>query len=100
MTYFTWYMDQSLFGMRVTDVILESAGVKTENVGDDLYRVNVEKTPDPVYLRFANGYAYAAARDRSALDKDRLLAPGVVMPAGSRPSCQSSYAPAVVPSAL
>jgi hypothetical protein len=48
--------------------------------GDDgVYSANLEKSPDPVYLRFANGYAYITRRDKRVLADDRLLAPGDVV---------------------
>src|SRR5262249_10389151 len=51
--------------------------------GDDgVYSANVEKVPGTVYFRFANNYVYVTVRDREVLDKDKLLAPAMVLPAG------------------
>jgi hypothetical protein len=64
--------------------LLEKIGTRAERLpGDDgVYRAYVEKVPDPVYLRFADGYAYVTSRDKSVLDRDRLLAPAAVLPDG------------------
>jgi hypothetical protein len=48
--------------------------------GDDgVYSASVDRVPEPVYFRFANGYAYVTARDKRVLDADRLLPPGAVL---------------------
>jgi hypothetical protein len=67
--------------------LLTNFDVRTERGPDGVYSANVENVPDPVYFRFANGYAYVAAGDRSVLDDDRLIAPGDVLEAGQ--GCQS-----------
>jgi hypothetical protein len=63
---------------------LDRLNVKAEKGKDDLYTVTAEGVPFPIYLRFANGYAYATARNRGALAKGRLRAPGMVFPAGEK----------------
>lgn len=64
------------------DLLSDTLDAKPEKGGDDVYTMNVEKVPAPVYFRFANDYAYITARDKDVLDKDKLLAPAVVLPAG------------------
>jgi hypothetical protein len=48
---------------------------------DGTYQVNVENVPFAFFLRFANDYAYVTGVSKAALAKDRLLAPGKVLPA-------------------
>jgi hypothetical protein len=48
---------------------------------DGLYSFTPEKSPVPIYFRFANKYVYVTGRDKEALDKDKLLAPGKVLAA-------------------
>jgi hypothetical protein len=62
--------------------LLENLEIKGEKGDDGVYTANVEKVPAPVYYRFANDYVYVTARDKEVLDKDRLLAPAAVLPAG------------------
>ncbi len=47
---------------------------------DGSYQVNVESIPFPLYLRFANHYAYVTGPTKAGVDKDRLLAPDEVLP--------------------
>jgi hypothetical protein len=61
--------------------LLESFDIKPEKGKDEVYTVNHEKVPAPIYFRFANNYAYITVRDKDALDKDKLLAPAAVLPA-------------------
>ncbi|HWG45393.1 MAG TPA: hypothetical protein VN688_21700 [Gemmataceae bacterium] len=61
---------------------LESLDVKTDKGADGLYTANHEKIPVPIYFRFANKYAYITALHKDILDKDKLLAPAKVLPAG------------------
>jgi len=62
--------------------LLENLEIKADKGNDGVYTVNHDKVPTPVYFRFANNYVYVTARDKDALDKDKLLAPAVVLPAG------------------
>ncbi|HEY7314996.1 MAG TPA: hypothetical protein VH643_36965 [Gemmataceae bacterium] len=62
--------------------LLENLDIKGEKGEDGVYTANVEKVPAPVYYRFANDYIYVTVRDKEVLDKDRLLAPAAVLPAG------------------
>lgn len=48
--------------------------------GDDgVYSASVNGISEPVYLRFADGYAYVTARDKRVVDADKLLPPGAVL---------------------
>jgi hypothetical protein len=62
------------------DLVSDTLDVKPEKGDDDVYTFNLEKLPFPLYLRFANGYAYITVRDKEVLDKDKLLAPEAVLP--------------------
>ncbi|HEY7311372.1 MAG TPA: hypothetical protein VH643_18570 [Gemmataceae bacterium] len=62
--------------------LLENFDIKPEKGDDGVYSASVEKVPARVYFRFANGYVYVTARDKEVLDKDKLLAPAVALPAG------------------
>lgn len=64
------------------DLLSDTLDTKPEKGDDDVYTMNVEKLPFPVYFRFVNGYAYVTVRDKDVLDKDKLLAPEVVLPGG------------------
>jgi hypothetical protein len=64
------------------DLISDTLDVKPDKGDDDVYTMNVEKVPAPVYFRFANEYAYITVRDKEVLDKDKLLTPAAVFPAG------------------
>ena len=56
--------------------------IKVEDKAKDgTYQVNVENVPFPFFIRFANDYAYVTGLTKAALAKDRLLAPGKVLPA-------------------
>jgi hypothetical protein len=61
--------------------LIQRVGVKTEKQGD-VYKVDVPNAPFAGYFRFANGYAHVTVRDAKAIDKDRLLDPAKVLPAG------------------
>jgi hypothetical protein len=55
--------------------------VKVEDKkADGTYQVNIANIPVPFFLRFANDYAYVTGVSKAALAKDRLLAPGQVLP--------------------
>jgi hypothetical protein len=59
---------------------LEQFAVKAEKGEDGIYSVKSEAfpIPIPVYLKFANKYAYVTAQNKSAL-KDKLLDPETVL---------------------
>lgn len=62
------------------DLLSDTLDAKPEKGDDDVYTMNVDKLPFPIYFRFVNGYAYVTIRDKEVLDKDKLLAPAVVLP--------------------
>jgi hypothetical protein len=62
--------------------MLNTKGLKPEKDKDDVYTVQVEKIPFPLFFRFANGYAYLTARDQTPITGKRPLAPAAVLPAG------------------
>ena len=47
---------------------------------DDVYKVTGEGLPFPLFLRFANKYAYVTGPTKAALSSERLLAPEKVLP--------------------
>jgi hypothetical protein len=63
------------------ELIGDQFDVKPDKGDDGVYTLNIEKVPAPVYLRFANKYAYVTMRDKDLLDKDKLLTPATVLPA-------------------
>jgi hypothetical protein len=64
------------------DLVSDTLDVKPKKGDDDVYTMEVERLPFAVFFRFVNGYAYITARDKEVLDKDKLLAPDVVLPGG------------------
>ncbi len=62
--------------------LIENLGAKAEKGKDGLYTVTHENLPTPVYFRFAHKHAYATAQNKEAIDKDKLLLPAAVLPAG------------------
>src|SRR5258708_6911114 len=64
--------------------LLENINIKADKGENDVYTIQIEKVPVPVpvYLKFANKYAYITAQDKSALDNDKMLKPGDVFPEG------------------
>ncbi len=62
--------------------LFDNFDAKPDKGDDDVYTVNLDKVPAPVYFRFANDYAYLTLRDKEVLDKNKLLAPAAVLPAG------------------
>src|SRR5205807_1816153 len=47
---------------------------------DGLYTAENTPLTVPLYIRFADKYAYLTVQDKSALDKDKLLPPDKVLP--------------------
>src|SRR5258708_18053581 len=66
--------------------LLENVNIKADKGEGDVYTIQIEKVPVPVYLKFANKYAYITAQDKSALDNDKMLKPGDVFPEGKAPA--------------
>jgi hypothetical protein len=60
---------------------LEQLNMKPEKDDDGVYTVQPASSPVPAYFRIANKYAYVTALNKSAIDKDKLLTPGDVLPA-------------------
>jgi hypothetical protein len=67
--------------------LLGNFNIRPAMGGDGVYSADVEKIRDPVYLRFANGYAYITTRDKRVLADDRLLAPDNVL---AGPGCANA----------
>jgi hypothetical protein len=62
--------------------LLARAKVKVEKGDDGVHTLTVPQVPFAVYLRFANRYAYIAFPDKSAVAKEKLLEPRLVVRAG------------------
>jgi hypothetical protein len=62
--------------------LLENLNLKAEKGDDDVFTVMPEGSRVPIYFRFANKYAYVTAQNKSSIDKDKLLDPATVFPAG------------------
>lgn len=59
--------------------LLENLSFKAKREADGIYAVTPENLPVAIYFRFANQYAYVTAREKTALDKNKLLDPGKVL---------------------
>ncbi|HEX5272616.1 MAG TPA: hypothetical protein VFW33_19095, partial [Gemmataceae bacterium] len=65
--------------------LIETLDAKAEKDKDGVYEVKSPNLPVPVYFRFAHRYAYATAMNKDAIDKDKILLPGAVLPPGKEP---------------
>jgi hypothetical protein len=65
--------------------LIENLGAKAEKDKDGVYEVSSPSLQAPVYFRFAHKHAYATALNKEAIDKDKILAPGAVLPADKVP---------------
>jgi hypothetical protein len=65
--------------------LIETLDAKAEKDKDGVYEVKNPNLTVPVYFRFAHRYAYATALNKDAIDKDKLLLPGAVLPPGKVP---------------
>src|SRR5262249_48330162 len=65
--------------------LIENLGAKSEKDKDGVYAVTGDQVPAPIYFRFAHKHAYVTALNKDALDKDKILPPGAVLPAGKAP---------------
>jgi hypothetical protein len=65
--------------------LIETLDAKAEKDKDGVYAVTSPNLPVPVYFRFAHKHAYVTALNKDALDKDKILPPGAVLPAGKDP---------------
>ena len=59
--------------------LLEKFNVEAEKDDDGIYKLEVPKSPVPVFLRFTKKYAYLAVKNKSALDDKELLDPERVL---------------------
>jgi hypothetical protein len=61
--------------------LIQRFGVNAKKDKDGSYEVTTESfpVPLPVYMRFANGYAYVTMRDKTALEKGQMLDPAKVL---------------------
>jgi hypothetical protein len=65
--------------------LIENLGAKAEKDKDGVYSITSPNLQAPVYLRFAHKHAYVTAMHKEAIDKDAILLPGAVVPAGKIP---------------
>jgi hypothetical protein len=59
--------------------LLEGFNFKAKKEDDGIYSVTPEQIPFPVYFRFANNYAYATVREKTALNNNKLLDPKKIL---------------------
>jgi hypothetical protein len=71
--------------------LLEGFNFKAKKEEDGIYSVTPENLPFPIYLRFANKYVYAAAREKTALDKNKLLDPAKVLQAKPNETVSATF---------
>jgi hypothetical protein len=65
--------------------LIEALDAKAEKDKDGVYEVKSPNLQVPVYFRFAHRHAYATALNKDAIDKDKILPPAAVLPAGKIP---------------
>ena len=70
--------------------LLKNLDIKADKGDDGVYTLAADKSPVPVYLRFANKHACVTVQNKDALDAGRLLAPDVVR--GAAPAGLASLA--------
>jgi hypothetical protein len=61
---------------------LERFNVPAKKDDDGVYTVKLQNAPVDAYIRFAHKYAYVTARDKSIIDKDKLLPPAKLLAEG------------------
>ena len=59
--------------------LLENLNLKAEKGKDDVYSLNLEQPPLPIYFRFANKHAYVTLLNPAAVAKDKLLDPTTLL---------------------
>jgi hypothetical protein len=59
---------------------VKNFGVDARKGDDDVYTIQMPQLPVPLFIRFANDYAYVTARDKAGIAKDKLLPPAKVLP--------------------
>jgi hypothetical protein len=65
--------------------LIETLDSKAEKDNDGVYTVTNANLPVPIFFRFAHKYAYVTALNKDAIDKDKILLPGAVLPPGKVP---------------
>jgi hypothetical protein len=70
--------------------LLENLNLKAEKGKDDVYSLNLEQPPLPIYFRFANKHAYVTLLNPAAIAKDKLLDPTQLL-AGNANSVLSAH---------
>ncbi|HLJ94982.1 MAG TPA: hypothetical protein VKU02_17535 [Gemmataceae bacterium] len=71
--------------------LLEGFGFKAKKEDDSIYSVNVENLPFPVYFKFANQYVYVTAREKTALNQNKLLDPTKVLAGSPNETVSASF---------
>jgi hypothetical protein len=64
---------------KATLKLIENLLNKQPSKDGDLYKLEIDPVPMPIYFRFANKYLYATIRDKEVLDKDKLRDPAEVL---------------------
>lgn len=59
----------------ILDALKDKLNLDPKKGDGDVYSMDVPNVPGPVYLRFANDYAYLTIRTAKTIDKDKLIAP-------------------------
>jgi len=65
--------------------LIENLDAKAEKDKDGVYTVTSPNLQVPVYFRFAHKHAYVTALNKEGIDKEKILLPGAVLPAGKDP---------------
>src|SRR5260370_35443417 len=71
--------------------LLEGFGFTAKKEDDGIYSITLDQLPFPIYFRFANQYVYATAREKTALDKSKLLDPKKVLAANPNETLSASF---------
>lgn len=74
--------------------------IKAVSLGDDLYSLDIPEETLPVFVRFADGYAYVTAPDKAAIARDRLLPPTKVFSANETAAFTLTARPAATTEAF
>jgi len=71
--------------------LLGNFGMTPEKGDDGVYTVQAPLPPIPIYIRFANKYAYIAAQNKAAVAKESILEPTKVFSGGKRQPSQLCF---------
>jgi hypothetical protein len=71
--------------------------VKAEKLAEDFYSLAMPQFPLPVFVRFAQGYAYVTAMNKEAVEIAQLIAPARMFPAGATAALTLSARPDLLP---